>query len=139
MDLEDNIYQQIIQLSEQGDELAESSAFLQAIEKYKKAFSLLPDPKDQWEACRWLKVAIGDAYYLKEEYQKAYILFQESINCPDAIGNPFIYLRTGQCLYNIGDKKKAIDALLRAYMLDGEEVFEEDQKYLTFLRSEIQL
>ena len=60
-------------------------------------------------------------------------------------GNPFIMLRLGECCLEIGDEKNAIEYLLRAYMMEGKEIFEPDengeddgQKYFDFLRTHVE-
>lgn len=140
MELDDNTHQQITRLSEQGDVFAENSAFDKAIKQYQDALKLLPDPKNQWEASTWLYVAIGDAFFYATNYKEAYNNFMNALNCPDALDNPFIHLRIGQSLYHLESYDKAIDSLLKAYMLDGEEIFEdEDSIYLDFLKSKVNL
>jgi hypothetical protein len=58
---------------------------------------------------------------------------------PDALGNPFLHLRLGQCRFELGDLDRAADELARAYMADGEDVFDgEDPKYLAFLKTRLQ-
>jgi hypothetical protein len=53
----------------------------------------------------------------------------------DGHTNPFILLRLGQALVDLGDMERGIEYLLRAYMLDAEGVFEEDgARYLKMLR-----
>ena len=43
-------------------------------------------------------------------------------------------LRLGQCAYELG-KQEAAEYLMRAYMLAGEEIFEdEDEKYFNLIR-----
>lgn len=140
MKLNDNIHQKIITLSEEGDNFFEDSNYVNAIKKYHLALDLLPTPKDQWEASTWLYVAIGDAFFYADNYQAAYDWFKDALNYPDAIENPFIHLRLGQALYHLGCHEKATDSLLKAYMLDGVEVFEnEGAMYLNFLKSKINL
>ncbi len=60
-------------------------------------------------------------------------------------GNPFIMLRLGECCLELGDEKNATEYLLRAYMMDGREIFEADgngeddgQKYFDFLRTHVE-
>jgi tetratricopeptide (TPR) repeat protein len=81
-----------------------------------------------------------DAHYLLDDYKASYNHFIDALNCPDAQDNPFIHLRIGQNLYRLGDEDKAVDSFLKAYMLDGEEIFEEDgKKYLEFIKSKVNL
>jgi hypothetical protein len=61
-----------------------------------------------------------------------------AMHCPDAIGNPFLHLRLGQCQYELGNLDQAADELARAYMGGGEEIFEEDEReYFTFLKTRL--
>ena len=53
-------------------------------------------------------------------------------------------LRLGECCLEIGDEKNATEYLLRAYMMEGEEIFELDEdgngdgkKYFDFLKSHV--
>lgn len=63
----------------------------------------------------------------------------------EGYSNPFIMLRLGECCLEIGDEKNAMEYLLRAYMMEGREIFEPDengeddgQKYFDFLRTHVQ-
>ncbi len=140
MELDDTIHDQVTALSEKGDSFIEEGNHVDAIKKYKSALDLLPAPKNQWEAGTWLYVAIGDAFFFADNYQATYDAFMDALNCPDATDNPFIHLRIGQALYHQNNETGAVDSLLKAYMLDGEEVFEaEDDMYLEFLKSKVNL
>ncbi len=56
------------------------------------------------------------------------------MHCPDAIGNPFLHLRLGQCQYELGDFDRSVQELMQAYMGGGREILEEDDlKYFKFL------
>lgn len=49
-------------------------------------------------------------------------------------------LRLGQSAFELGKKERATENLLRAYMLEGKEIFEEDdKKYFEFLKSKVDL
>jgi hypothetical protein len=45
------------------------------------------------------------------------------MTCPAAIGNPFMHLRFGQILYDSSETDHGADALIRAYMGAGPEIF----------------
>ncbi len=132
--LDDALYDQITALCKQGDDLFETGRLDEALERYNQAWALLPDPKHQWEAATWILTAIGDANYTKGDYQMARNALTGAMHCPDAIGNPFIHLRLGECQFELGDLDRAADELMRAYMGAGPEIFEgDDPKYLRFL------
>ena len=130
MNMEDEIYDRIVELCEEGDELVEEDCYPEAIIRYEAALELVPNPKYIWEASTCIYTALGDVYFLQSQFQEALNQFQEALKCPDAIGNPFIQLRIGQCFFELEDIMKAREFLLKAYMLDGTEVFEdEEEKY----------
>lgn len=138
MELPEEIHDSIKDLSAAGDALAESDQFDAALSKYWEAFDLLPEPKTKWEAGTWLLTAIGDANFLKGDFVAGRDNLSNAMHFPDAVGNPFLHLRLGQCQYEVGNLDRATDELLRAYGLEGAEIFEsEDPKYLLFLRSRV--
>lgn len=94
MELDDKVYNQIVQLCEEGDILFEVEQFDQAIEKYLVVLDMVPAPKTDWEASTWLYTAIGDTYLIKDGYEMAKSNFYNALNCPDGISNPLILLNT---------------------------------------------
>ncbi len=135
MELEDELYDKIVEWSEDGDTLLGEEDYEGAIKKYQAALGLLPEPKYDWEAGTWLYAALGDAYYLSSRYNEAERCLQEALKCPDGIGNPFILLRLGECHYELGNMKKAKENILQAYMCEGEDIFEEEEgKYFDLIK-----
>ena len=61
-----------------------------------------------------------------------------AMHCPEAIGNPFLHLRLGQCQFELGSLDRAADELARAYMGAGEEIFEAADKYFEFLKTRLE-
>jgi hypothetical protein len=119
-----------------GDELAERRKFRDAIIEYNKAWALLPEPRDRWNAATWVLAAIGDAAFLAGYTDLTRQAFTDVMGCPDALGNPFLHLRRGQVLFDAGDHDDAANELMRAYMGGGPELFQsEPAKYLEFLKT----
>lgn len=135
-ELPDEIYDRIEQLSEQGNVLLEDQGdWRGAVKAWSAALDLLPAPKTQWEAALWLYASLGDAYRRGGDLQSAKDMLFDAQNCPDGHMNAFALLRLGQTLVDLGDADKGLEQLLRAYLIDGEEVFEEDgAAYLKLLR-----
>jgi tetratricopeptide (TPR) repeat protein len=135
-DLSTEVHDKIMALCAAGDELAEAEAYEAAIEQYNEAFDLLPNPKNDWDASTWILAAIADACFLSGYYTSAREALEYAMTCPEAIGNPFLHLRFGQVLFLAKDYDGAADELMRAYMAEGEEIFEtEDPKYFAFLKT----
>lgn len=130
MELDDLIHEKITKLCKNGDDLIEKEQYDEAIVQYNLALDLLPYPKKDWEASTWIYSAIGDAFFMKEDYINSSKCFYDALNCPDGTVNPFILLRLGQSLFELGYEKKAKEYLLKAYMVEGIRVFSnEDDKY----------
>lgn len=130
MELDDLLHEKITELCKSGDDLIEKEQYDEAIVQYNFALDLVPYPKKDWEASTWIYSAIGDAFFMKEDYKNSSNCFYDALNCPDGIVNPFILLRLGQSLFELGDEKKAKEYLLKAYMIEEIQIFSnEDDKY----------
>ena len=60
-----------------------------------------------------------------------------AVHCPDAIGNPFLHLRLGQCQFELDSLDRAADELARAYLGAGSDIFEGADKYFAFLKTRL--
>ena len=135
-ELSEATHSEIQRLSAEGDALANERKYSEAIPVYWQAWDLLPEPKTEWEAATWLLAAIGDANFLGRDYTAGKDNLTTAMHCPNAIGNPFLHLRLGQCQFELGVLDRAVDELMRAYMGAGTEIFkDQDPKYLRFLQS----
>lgn len=132
--LPNDLRQMIDQLCQKGDQFAQIDQLDDALDQYEAAWQLLPSPPEQWPAATWILMAAGDVYFEKRDFVAASETLQESLKCPDAETNPFILLRLGQSLFEIGDLNSAANALEAAFRLGGAELFvDEDPKYRFFL------
>jgi tetratricopeptide (TPR) repeat protein len=138
MEMDEELYEKIQALCAEGEALLDEDDTEGAKNKYRAALDLVPSPKTEWEAATWIYTAMGDTCFLLEEYKQAQDHFFDAYNCPGGIENPFIALRLGECLFETGNKEKATEYLLRAYMLEGDEIFEEeDEKYFALIKDKI--
>ena len=136
-ELDDTTHEQIQSLCADGDELAKNGKFPAALKKYWAAWDLLPEPQTEWDAATWILAAIGDACFLSGDFVAGRDNLSLAMRCPDAIGNPFIHLRLGQCQFELGNLDLAADELARAYMAAGDEIFEGADKYFAFLKTRL--
>ncbi|RZS92498.1 hypothetical protein [Aquimarina brevivitae] len=138
--LEDELYASIIELTGKAESYFEDQYYLKAIELYSEALNLVPIPKTRWETSTWIYTAIGDSFFMLQDYQNALTNLLDAYNCPGGVENPFINLRLGQCYYETDNSVKTEDYLLRAYMIEGEDIFKsEDNKYFKYLKSKFNL
>lgn len=135
MELEDSIHKKIVHLCEDGDRYAQEEDFVKAIALYEEALELVPLPHSDWEAGQWIFVAIGDAYFHLNQFDESMHWLFLAYNCLDGHLNAFILLRIGQCFFNLGNQEKAKDYLARAFLLEGQGIFEEDnKKYWNYIK-----
>ena len=134
--LEYNIHTKIEKLCEAGDRFVQNGYFSFALKNYWAAYDLLPEPKEKWVAGTWILAAIADTNFLNKDYQAGADNISAAMHFPNAIGNPFLHLRLGQCYFELGEFEKSRKELIRAYDFEGEELFSnEDPKYLESIQS----
>lgn len=138
-ELPEDLQEQIEALSDQGEEAMGQGRYEEAAELYNQALDALPEPRENWEAYAWLKAAMGDACFHMERFDDGLDHFYESYTAGDPENpNPFIVYRLGQIYRQLGDEDHAVDFLMRAYMLEGEDIFE-DGEDLVYLRNRADL
>lgn len=139
VELPDGINDELEELSAQGDEFAQEQRYEEAQECFVRALRLLPEPISGWDAGLWLLVSIGDMQFLRKLFQDGrQTLMQAMKEFDDARSNPFVRLRLGQCMLELGEKKEALNWLSGAYLMEGLRLFEnEDPKYINAVKSEL--
>lgn len=138
IELDDEIYKQVLVLAEEGDALLAANELEQAMEKYSSALSILPDPKFQWELSPYIYAALGDAYFLKGTHEDALASYQCAFNSAGGEENPYVCLMLGESWFELGEKEKAREYLLRAYRLEGEAIFEDEEpKYFKLIEEQV--
>ena len=134
--LSEELNKKIEQLVAEGNVLVDEDDYVSALDKFEDALDLIPNPKSSWEEALWIYASIGDMQVFTEDYESAAENFFNALNCPDAQENSFLHLRLGQALFELDDKEKALDHLIKAYEIDGEEIFDdEDHKYFEYLKA----
>ena len=134
MELAPQLYEKIESLSEEGGLHFNDGDYEGAIEKWMRALECVPPPKDDWEATHWLCASIGDAYYQQSRFDLAREFLLDALNAPGGESSPFVFYRLGQSEARLGHAEAATDYLLRAYMLDGTDIFEADPEGAHYLK-----
>lgn len=117
-------------LCRKADQFAGMEQYDDAIEKYGEAWNLLPEPREQWPAATWILLSVGDAHFRLNEFAEGADILLDALEFPDGDANPFLYLRLGQCLLELGRVDEAANALEEAFRTGGDELFaDEDPKY----------
>lgn len=132
----EGVHDKIVALCAKGDKLADRGDYKAALKKYWKAWDALPEPKTDYSAASWILAAVGDANFLSGDFEAGRDNLANAMHCPDAIGNPFLHLRLGQCQFELGNLDRAADELTRALIAGGEEILlDDDPKYFDFLKT----
>lgn len=126
---------------EQGNLEMDAENFDKAAGWFQKALNVLPAPKEDWEAAGWVSASCGDAYFNAGKYKEAleHLLVAHDIYISEEEVNPFVLLRLGETYFELGDHENATSNLLAAYEMEGAELFEDDQKYLKYLKTKHKL
>ena len=136
----EGLHDKLTALCAKGDTCAKRGDFKAALKHYWKAWDALPDPKTDYEAALWILAAVGDANFLSGDFEAGRDNIFRAMSCltPDAIDNPFLHLRLGQCQFELGNLDAAAEELTRALMGGGEEVLQyDDPKYWAFLKTKL--
>jgi hypothetical protein len=125
----------------EGEEFADEEQDEEALGRFRAAWNLLPEPKEEQESACQILVAIADSFFHlggKGHWHKCHGLLQRALRHWDLIGNPFVRLRLGQTLYELGNLREASNWMAMAYLQEGKGLFEnDDPKYLTFIKEQL--
>ncbi len=126
-------------IAEKGNMLFDAGKYEQAVNVWQKGLELLEKPFNVQSEAVWFQTSIADAYFMLGDYQTAYSYLTAARSNLSGEGyDPFVMLRLGQCCFELG-RDDAREYLLRAYMSEGEEIFDgEDGKYLDAIKDLIQ-
>lgn len=67
----------------------------------------MPEPLEECEESMWLSGRAANAFFRGREFQQAYDELRRTLRLPGATANPLIWLRHGQCLYELGQTEEA--------------------------------
>lgn len=126
-------------LFEEGEAFADDEEFADALDRFRAAWAALPEPRaDQPQAVQIL-AAISDAQFHLGDWEGCHTAMQQAVRCGASVGNPFVRLRLGQSLYELGNEREAANWLVPVYLTEeGRGPFEgDDPKYLEFFRSRL--
>lgn len=134
--LGDDIYSLTVRLYAEANASLERGDFASAVRSLAAAGDELPRPFENWDASTHILSTMAEAYWRARAYRQALAALQHAMQCPHAIGDPWLHLRLGQVQWELGNVPRASDELARAYMGAGREVFaKEDPKYFAHVQS----
>lgn len=130
-----DISEKIDVIADRGNALMDNQAFAEAEATFREGLGLLPEPLEQWSATLWFLSSIGDAQWYAGNHESGRDTWRDAI-LYGGLGNPFVHLRCGQTLFELGEQEEAAGELLRALLIAGAEIFEpEPEIYWQFVTS----
>ncbi|WP_158797463.1 lipopolysaccharide assembly protein LapB [Pedobacter sp. L105] len=125
---------------EKGNHEMDEENYAAAAEWFQKAYAVLPEPQEDWEATGYITASLGDALFSAGNFAGA---LEQMLIANTFYGtensNPFVLLRLGEAYFELGQEEKALGYLLTAYQMEGQQLFDDDKKYLKFLKKHHEL
>lgn len=129
--VDDLLAKKVKALCAEGYRHYDNKEYKEALRFFYKAWTALPKPQTNHEQGGWVLTAIGDCYFRSGQWEQGRESLSSALHCPNTRGNPFIHLRLGQCLFELGKHDVAVEHLEQAYMNSGSKLFQnESPKYL---------
>ena len=131
-DLEPELKAQVVDICNKAVEAQEEERFHASNRYLQDVYELLPEPKSEWKAYTWLISSMADNHFEQDEYVAAFEKFEEVFTLDDESNeNAYLCLRRGQCALELEHDDLAKQLLIRAFELEGKELFEDEHsKYL---------
>ena len=124
---------------EAGDQLLEEERYADAMSRSRCAWDLLKEPRDRQEKAVKILGAMADCCFFAGDWNGCCDVIQHAFRCGADVGNPFLRLRMGQSLYELGDREEAANWLVPVYLAEGRAPFEDEEpKYLESFREKLQ-
>lgn len=123
--------EQIRTLCADGYALYDTHDMRGALRKFYQAWVIFPKPQTDFVEAGWVLTAIGDAYFRNQQFTQGREALASALHCEGLIDNPFIHMRLGQCLLELGHHRQACAHLTTAYQRAGRRLFDKEApKYL---------
>src|SRR4051812_46588029 len=95
---------QVERLMAEGEAFADAEQDDEALARFQAAWDLLPAPKEEQEPAVQLLAAIADSRFFQGDWGGCQQAVQHAFRCGADVANPFLRLRLGQSLYELGDE-----------------------------------
>lgn len=114
---------QVRRLCADGYRLYDSAEYRLALRSFYQAWLIIPKPQTEHAEAGWVLTAIGDSYFRLKQFEQGAESLQSALCCPTAEQSPFVQLRLGQCLWELGRHAEARKYLFHAYQGQGGSLF----------------
>lgn len=143
-----NVEERLYELADEGHKLTLNEQYMDAIHIWKRAIEMIPEPKQHYSETANFYEGIAYNYQIMCMYPQSLNFMERvfSVLGENANQNPFTMLNMGEIYYELGKIELSVKYLNRAYILEGDEIFDFDVygkinhgKYLDFLKTKINL
>ncbi|HBX2114123.1 tetratricopeptide repeat protein [Klebsiella aerogenes] len=118
---------------EKGNELHDDKKYAQALEQYKKAWNILPEPKPEWQVANWISANIFSAYFDLGDYNEAKKWGEMTLQTRGSEIDTAPSIDLGMVCYELEQFDEAYKYFNDAYSYGKERAFKgRPKKYLEF-------
>lgn len=122
----------------EGESWADEEVDNEALKCFQAALSALPQPPDDDPFAIEILAAIADSHFHLGEWNECADSVQKAFRWGADHDNPFLRLRLGQSLFELGNRAEATNWFVPVYLMDGLDPFDgEDPKYLASFREKL--
>jgi hypothetical protein len=122
---------EVDRLFAEGEALANEGQNEDALSLFQTAWELLSEPREEQKLSVPILAAIADMCFFLRDWDRCRQAVQHAFRCGADLDNPFLRLRLGQSLFELGEPAEAANWMVPVYLTEGRAPFEnEDPKYL---------
>ncbi len=144
--LSPELINRLYELAEEGHKLTQNEQYMDAIYVWNEAIELIPEPKQSYLETANFISGIAYNYQMMNLFPQALGFMKKLLSYwgEDVNQSPFTLRSLGEIYYELGQMELSVDYLRRAYILEGDEIFDADcygkidhNKYFEFLKNEL--
>lgn len=122
-----------------GEEMADANIAGAALNCFRAAWQVLPEPREAQRPAVRIQAAIADECFFLGDWAGCRDAVQHAFRCGADPANPFLRLRLGQALFELGEAVEAENWLVPAFLAEGPSLFaDDDPRYLASFRGKLQ-
>lgn len=122
----------------EGEAWADEELDDEALASFQSALAALPPSPEEHPLAIQIVAAIADSHFHLSKWNACVDAVQLAFRWGAALDNPFLRLRLGQALFELGDIQEAHNWMVPVYLMDGLRPFDgEDPKYLASFRDKL--
>lgn len=124
---------------ENGEKLFKSGKYAEAKEEWENGIQYIKQNKTIKDQKSSFLVSIGNVYFDSKDFKNALKNYKSAITSSKSESEKlYITLRIGECYYENGNEKKALEEFETLYIYEGKKAFEnEDKKYFEIFNEKI--